>query len=552
MKKILVSLTAFAALSGHAQTDLFASWASKDVHYEQKVQPVMKATADTLITVWRGERAAMEALLYVPESTRLQLRLTPLKKGSVTLPASCAQAGFIDYVTTNTWQGCGYPPNDKMASYQVADVISTGDVREVEARSAAPVWCTLDIPQAAEPGLYRTQLEVVGADGRKVVRRLSLSVKVLDRTLPEPGKQQFHVDFWQQPYAVSRYHNVPRWSEAHFEALKPYLRLLARSGQKVVSAILFYEPWGEQSFDKFDPMVRTRKTKDGWAFDYEIFDRYVALCEECGISGRINCFSMVPWDMSFRYYDERAGKEVDLKTTTSSAEYKELWTAFLRSFAAHLREKGWYDKTCIAMDERGLNNMMDAWQVAQNAVPGMKMALAGSYHKELVDKLDDYCVGYGELFSKEELKARRDRGQVSTTYTCCSTPAPNLFTNSLPAESAFLPVYCAANDFDGYLHWSWMNWAEKPLTDSRYRMFSPGDTYLIYPGPLSSVRYERFIEGVAMAEKIRLLREQHAKSGDTRAMDELNRAVAEFAPVGVPQGKSASGMVNALQRLLNK
>ena len=204
------------------------------------------------------------------------------------------------------------------------------------------------------------------------------------------------------------------------------------------------------------------------------------------------------------------------------------------------------------MDERGLDNMLDAYRVAQEAVPGIRMALAGTYHPELVDKLHDYCIAYGEDFSAEELKARRAKGWVSTTYTCCSNAEPNLFSNSLPAEAAFLPVYCVANNFDGYLHWSWMNWDDRPLTDSRFRMFAPGDTYCIYPGPRSSVRYERFIEGVAMAEKIRILRAEYQSAGNSEALRQLNEAVKAFEPEGIPEGKSASDLVNGLQLLLNR
>ena len=222
---------------------------------------------------------------------------------------------------------------------------------------------------------------------------------------------------------------------------------------------------------------------------------------------------MVPWDMSFRYYDEAQGKEVDLKTTTSSAEYKALWTVFLKSFAAHLKQQGWYDKTCIAMDERGLNNMLDAYRVAQEAVPGIKMALAGTHHKELVDKLYDYCIGFGEHFTDDELAARKARGWKRTTYTCCSNTEPNLFSNSLPAEAAYLPVFCVANKFEGYLHWSWMNWADNPLSDTRFRLF--------------------------------------AAKGNTAALDALNKQVEAFAPAGIPTEQTAAGMVNALQQLLN-
>lgn len=543
-------------LSLQAQTTggkgLQVSWASKDVHYAQTERPVMRAKSDTLIKAWRGERVGVEAVVYAAQKQgALQVRLTPWRKGGATIAASQGEARFINYVTTDNFQYCGYHPNN-LTPYQVADVIDLDVPQTAEEGTTHPVWCTLEVPADADAGVYSTRLEVTDAQTHKVLKRLNLKIEVNARTLPSPAEQKFHVDFWQQPYAVSRYNDVPRWSQAHLDALRPYLKLLARSGQKVVSAILFYEPWGDQSHDKFSAMVRTTRTKSGeWQYDYTVFDQWVKLCEECGISEQINCFSMVPWDMSFRYYDEAQGKEVDLKTTTSSAEYKALWTAFLKSFAAHLKQQGWYDKTCIAMDERGLNNMLDAYRVAQEAVPGIKMALAGTHHKELVDKLYDYCIGFGEHFTDDELAARKARGWKSTTYTCCSNTEPNLFSNSLPAEAAYLPVFCVANKFEGYLHWSWMNWADNPLTDTRFRLFAPGDTYLIYPGPRSSVRYERFIEGVAMAEKVRILREEYAAKGNNAALDALNKQVEAFAPAGIPTGQTAAGMVNALQQLLN-
>lgn len=552
---IIVPLCA-VALSLQAQTTggkgLQVSWASKDVHYAQTERPVIRAKSDTLIKAWRGERVGVEAVVYAAQKQgALQVRLTPWRKGGATIAASQGEARFINYVTTDNFQYCGYHPNN-LTPYQVADVIDLDVPQTAEEGTTHPVWCTLEVPADADAGVYSTRLEVTDAQTHKVLKRLNLKIEVNARTLPSPAEQKFHVDFWQQPYAVSRYNDVPRWSQAHLDALRPYLKLLARSGQKVVSAILFYEPWGDQSHDKFSAMVRTTRTKNGeWQYDYTVFDQWVKLCEECGISEQINCFSMVPWDMSFRYYDEAQGKEVDLKTTTSSAEYKALWTAFLKSFAAHLKQQGWYDKTCIAMDERGLNNMLDAYRVAQEAVPGIKMALAGTHHKELVDKLYDYCIGFGEHFTDDELAARKARGWKSTTYTCCSNTEPNLFSNSLPAEAAYLPVFCVANKFEGYLHWSWMNWADNPLTDTRFRLFAPGDTYLIYPGPRSSVRYERFIEGVAMAEKVRILREEYAAKGNNAALDALNKQVEAFAPAGIPTGQTAAGMVNALQLLLN-
>lgn len=530
---------------------LYASWASRDVHYVKTAVPQLKMKSDTTVYAWRGERVSVEAVLFSPVATeKLSLRLSEWRKKGATIPATQGSARFLRYVLTDGFKACGKHP-DNLPPYLVPDVIDLENSLRVEAMTTRPVWVTLEVPRDAEAGEYTLTLDILN-DGNAVVEQLNLRVKIQDKTLPTPENQAFHLDFWQQPYSVSRYYGVERWSDRHFELLRPYMELLARAGQSVVSAILFYEPWGDQSHDKFSPMIKTTKKRDGsWAYDYTIFDRWVEFMESCGISKQIDCYSMIPWDMTFRYFDEAKGKDVDLKTTTSSAEYKALWKAFLTSFAAHLKEKGWFEKTLIAMDERGLQNMLDAYAIVQETVPDMKMALAGNYHAELVDKLGDYCIAFGQNFSATELKNRRAKGWFSTFYTCCTEKHPNIFTNSLPAEAAYLPIFGIANDFDGYLHWSWLNWHDTPLTDSRFRLFSPGDTYVIYPGPRSSVRWERFIEGVEQAEKIRILREEYKKNGDTEALKKLNDAVAAFKSGILTYMEPASKRVNYLESVLN-
>ena len=534
------------------ESRLYASWASRDVHYVKTAVPQLKMKSDTVIYAWRGERVGVEAVLFSPVATqKLSLRLSDWQKNGTTIPASQGWARFLRYVLTDKFKSCGTHP-DNLSPYLVPDVIDLENSMAVAAMTTRPVWVTLEVPRDAEAGEYTLTLDVLDAENQALVSQLNLRVNIQDKTLPKVEDQAFHLDFWQQPYSVSRYYNATRWSDRHLELLRPYMELLARAGQSVVSAILFYEPWGDQSHDKFSAMVKTTKKRNGtWSYDYRIFDRWVEFMESCGISKQIDCYSMIPWDMTFQYYDEAQGKNVDLKTTTSAAEYKALWKAFLTSFAAHLKEKGWFEKTLIAMDERGLSNMLDAYAIVQETVPDMKMALAGNYHSELVDKLGDYCVAFGQSFSAAELKSRRAKGWYSTFYTCCTEKQPNIFTNSLPAEAAYLPIFGIANDFDGYLHWSWLNWHDTPLTDSRFRLFSPGDTYVVYPGPRSSVRWERFIEGVEQAEKIRILREEYKKNGDSEALKKLNEAVNAFKSGILTYEAPASKVVNYLESVLN-
>lgn len=543
-----VDISGWASL----QSKLYASWASKDVHYVKRAVPSIKIKKDTVVYAWRGERVGAEAVLFTKTATnKLRVRLTSWTKGTKTVSATQGEARFLNYVLSDEFNNCGTNPKTS-TTHLIPDCIDADSAKAIDAKTTRPVWCTLEVPYDLEAGEYSTTLEIVDDNTKAVVDKLTLRINVLDKMLPKPSEQAFHLDLWQQPYAISRYYQVAKWSQAHFDAMRPYIQKLARAGQCVASAILFYEPWGVQSYDKFDPMIATTRTTAGtWSYDYTIFDKWINFLDTCGINKQINCFSMVPWDMKFRYYDEATSSYKDLSTTTSSDDYKELWTSFLTAFAAHLKEKGWYDKTCIAMDERGLTAMQQAYSILQAAVPGMKMSLAGNYHTELYNKLYDYCIALGQSFPAAQRLYRSNNKNVTTMYVSCADHSPNIFTSSPPAESTYLPLCCIANGFDGMLHWSYMNWGADPLRDARYNLFSPGDTYCVYPGNRSSVRFERMIEGIEAAEKVRILRSEYTTANNTDALTKLNAALSQFKAAAVNTYYPASFTVNYIESLLN-
>ena len=532
---------------------LYATWASRDVHYSRHSLPQTKIKADTTIYVWRGERANMEALLFAPVGQgRIKVSMSPMRStdGNDAEYAG-AEARFLRYVITDGFKACGNNPMNT-ETYLVPDIIDRDAPLELQGMEVRPVWCTLEIPYDAAPGAYALTLQVTGEDSGEALASLNMKVNIREHTLPKPADQTFHLDFWQQPYAVSRYYGTDIYSTEHLDALRPYLRMLARAGQRVATTILFYEPWGVQSHDKFEPMVETILNTEGdWEYRYDRFDAYVKLCEECGIDRQINCYSMIPWEMKFRYFDAKTQTYQYIAADHNSEAYRTLWTSFLEAFGKHLREMGWFDKTCLAMDERGLDAMRSAYKIAQDVLPGIKMALAGVKHQEFATVLYDYSIALDQEFSAAELAERKANGFVTTAYTSCADPQPNIFTNSAPAEAAYLPLYCLANNLDGYLHWSWMNWHDTPLTDSRFRMFAPGDTYSVYPGCRSGVRFERLIEGIQQYEKVLALRKFYAENGDNESLETLEKALERFKSGKLTYYESAAMLVNVIEALLN-
>lgn len=83
------------------------------------------------------------------------------------------------------------------------------------------------------------------------------------------------------------------------------------------------------------------KKLDGtWAFDYTVFDKWVDfMMNDVGIDGLISCYTMVPWELSFDYYDQATNRVLFVKAKPGEQAYTDYWGTFLKDFARHLKEK---------------------------------------------------------------------------------------------------------------------------------------------------------------------------------------------------------------------
>ncbi|MCF2659786.1 DUF4091 domain-containing protein [Parabacteroides distasonis] len=531
------------------------SWGSIDVRYPKLSIPHVQSTSRWQGKAWRGERVNAQAVLW--SKTALEdatLTVSDLKCGSAIIPSESVSSHFVRYVMTDELNkdrkgGCGVRENKaEWDSSIVADVLDIVKLRDVQACSTQPIWLQVRVPADAKAGKYKGTLTVSGQNFQPM--SLQIELEVVNRTLTAPQEWPFHLDLWQNPYAVARYYQVPLWSQAHFDAMRPIMKMLAEAGQKAITTSIMHKPWAGQTEDHFDSMVFRMKKLDGsWVYDYTVFDKWVDfMLNDVGIDGTISCYTMIPWALTFDYFDQATNRIQFVNCKPGDAEYTEYWGNFLKDFSRHLHQKGWFERTAISMDERPMEAMREAIKVIKQADPAFKITLAGNLHKEIEGDLYYLSIPYGNTFPAE-MKAERDRkGQISTVYTCCAEAFPNTFTFSDPAEATWTPIHAVAGGYDGYLRWAVNSWTADPLRDSRFRTWAAGDTYSIYPGPRSSIRFERLVEGLQDCEKIRLLRQSLKGS----KLDKLNKCVAKFTPEGLSDTQqSYTEMVRELETLLN-
>ena len=537
----------------HVPKGLQASITTTDIRFVRSEIPKIEQKNTWTGTAWKGERIAVQLVLWSTDSvTKVNTKISDFKSNSgEVLSSRIAAINFVKYVITDEFaEGCGYRKPEDFASSISADAFEPVSSYSIKSKESRPIWVTIDIPENTKAGSYKSVF-TINIKGQKS-NEFYLNLNVVDRVLPAATDWRFHLDLWQNPYAVARYHDVKPWSPKHIDLLKPIMKRLADAGQKVITVSLNKRPWGGQTFDQFEAMIEWKKKKDGtWEYDYAIFDTWVQLMMDLGVKKQISCYSMVPWGNEFYYFDETENKEIKVKAAPGTKAYEDLWIPFLEKFKIHLQQKGWSKITRIAMDERGPEEMKAMLQLLNKYAPEFGVSFADNHksYKLYPNDLKDMSVAFGHPVDAVDLEQRRANDYISTHYVCCSDSFPNTFTFSPPAEGVFIGWYTMAANFDGFLRWAYNSWTEKPLHDSRFRAWPAGDTYIVYPDNRSSIRFETLREGIQDAEKIRILREDFTLRNRTAELDSLNTLVQKFTITTKP--KDLEKLVKDAKNTLN-
>lgn len=487
---------------------------------------------------WRGEKVFAQAVVSSEEELKdVRLSVSDLRNGKSLIGAENIRLQFVSYVVsdlldTTKYGQCGSREDkSKWGEVLVADVLDINDSMTVPAGRKQPVWMTVSVPSDARPGKYSGKLTVTSSNAK--ARSLNVELTVADHVLPPARDWAFHLDLWQNPYSVARYENVPLWSEAHFEAMRPVMRMLAEAGQKSVTATIMSRPWNGQTEDAFGSMVTKIRRIDGtWLYDYTIFDRWVEFMFSLGIDRQINCYSMIPWALQFDYIDQATSSPATFQAAPGSEEYNEYWGAFIADFARHLKAKGWFEKTMIAMDERPLESMQAVLGLIRKIEPAFKISLAGNYHEPVIYDIVDFSETFSgkQEFPESAKTKRKELGLTTTFYTCCAEAHPNMFVISNPDEAAWLGWFAQAEGYDGYLRWAYNSWTIDPLTDARFRTWPAGDCFVVYPEGRGSVRFSKLVEGIQDFEKVRILRSRWKETGNEAKLGQLTGILKSFTP----------------------
>ncbi|MGP6139935.1 glycoside hydrolase domain-containing protein [Jeotgalibaca sp. A127] len=424
-----------------------------------------------------------------------------------------------------------YPIQSVNADGQEAnEVLANEPVTVVAPNTLQNFWIQITIPKTTVAGSYTGQVTIEE-------QKLDLTLEVANQTLPD--KTAFDVEFWQNPFAVAEYYQVPIFSEKHFEILTPHMEKYRAIGGNTITASIVEEPWDGQTYSKnetkFPSMVKWTKMPNGqFVFDYKWFDQWVAFNKQLHLGDKIVCYSIVPWNNKLTYFDQAKAEQAFIPVEAET-EYLKAWKAFLTDFMQHLEEKGWSDNVYIGIDERGVDRVPFDLLAKITDSKGNRFKTSAAIDaidekKAIALQVDALSVGIVAIRKKvkefAEIRSERKAKGLPTTVYSCMGHAPGNFSLSAPAESYWTILYGYAQNSDGFLRWAYDSWVENPLEDSSHRLFEAGDCFLVFPDrkdsahpkPQSSVRLERLAEGIRDVNKLMILKKDPALATEINEM----------------------------------
>ena len=152
---------------------------------------------------------------------------------------------------------------------------------------------------------------------------------------------------------------------------------------------------------------------------------------------------MLPWEDKIYYFDE-VGVLQEQIYPVNSPQWQEIWRDLLTAFVQHLEEKGWFDITYIAIDERPAETLASVLQLIKEHPNQegnlLKISCALNYQSfdhALLEQIADLAIGQPHLGDqtvfRQWCEQRRAKGLATSNYNCVGD-YPAMFLYSHPLE----------------------------------------------------------------------------------------------------------------------
>jgi len=404
--------------------------------------------------------------------------------------------------------------------------------RSFEARaSTEAIRVHLPVAEDARPG---TREHVLSVGHGKETHRLAFRVSVHAARIPAVGRDSWPVTNWFNSGNMATRHGLTPWSEAHWDMIGQYARLMARNRQNTFM------------FPLRDVFTTGRS---GPTLDRERLRRIVKTFTRAGMhyieGGHFGSRSTREWTCP----------TFSLSLTrqlATSAEGDAGIATIARQLMAEIGQNRWQKRYLQHVTDEPIKENATDYRIfvgmVRKYMPGIPIVDA-TMDPTLAGSVDIWCPQAQHYqHDRERFDRMRAQGDRVWFYTCCFPGGPwlNRLLDMELLRPALLGWGAALFGLDGFLHWGLNQFQANqdpfemsviPNWGGGSSSLPPGDTHIVYPGdgePWSSVRFESQREGLEDLELLRRLREEKPRAAAAllgaviRGFDDYTKDVTRF------------------------
>lgn len=422
---------------------------------------------------------------------------------------------------------------------------------------ASSIWVEVNVPDNMEPGIYDIdiKLHAMNASGMTLEEEYIFVKKMTVEILPEKIEEQKLIyTRWFYADCVADYHNVPVYSEKHWELIEEYIKTAVDGGVNMM-LVPVHTPPLDTAIGHTRPCVQLvdiKKDGDTYAFNFDKFYRFVEICKRCGIKYYEIAHMFSQWGARCapNILVEENGK-TDYLFGWHVASDSELYTNFLKQYISAIYEalvaEGIEENTYFHIsDEPTLGNMETykrAFEIIRPLIKNSKTFDALSsyefYEKGLVECPVTTVRTIDEFLDKNI--------ENQWAYYCCGPQS--VHTNStlaMPSSRVrILGFLLYKYDIKGFLHWG-LNYyngrvsrftINPYVTTSAFGVYPSGDPFVVYPskdGAYNSIRAKVTYEAITDMRLCQTLEKYIGRDAVVELIDEYAGGELRFDdfPVG--------------------
>lgn len=361
------------------------------------------------------------------------------------------------------------------------------------------LWIRLDLPKDLASGVYSVAVDVtVSKPGGKIVESCSreMVIDVLPFVMPE---QELIYTRWLYVDCIANVHNVPIYSEVHWELIEKYIAAAVDVGINMILVPIHTPPLDTEvgTMRPCVQLVDIEKRGEEYIFSFEKLHRYIAICKKCGVRYYEIAHMFSQWGAksaaNIRVTENgKTEYKFDWHTDADDPEYIHFLRQYIAAISRELEKEGIAEYTFYHISDEPQLKTLENYKTAAEIIHPL---IGRSKTCDAISNYEFYEKGLTEcpVTAVESIHTFLAYGiDDQWVYYCCQPQSvyPNAFMAMPSYRIRILGVLLYKYNIKGFLHWgfNYYNASRSVYTINPYvttsgdGAYPSGDPFIVYPG----------------------------------------------------------------------